>query len=548
MDTPLPRRLSFGAVVCALLILATGIAHADSAPTGKPRASSSATTKQLPPISSAQLLYSMFLGEIAYARGDIGDALLTYNELAKRTQDPRIVSRANEIGVTSVLVHAQEKPAEAESALKTALARQEGARENLLLQLPTIFARVADKEEVARIITRLTAPYLNLASANLARALAELAAKHTEAANAAAQAALRLNPNLERAALVQAQTVPEAQHKEAMEALGTFGQQHPQALDARLAYARWLVQDKRGTEATQAYRQLLTEFPDNDLLTFAIVGISAQVNDLDTTETLLHRLIDHHWGDIDRLRLLLGALQEEKGQVSEALQTYDAVLPGTQFAAAQLHKAQILSRNGKATEAIQSLRDAITVSTSNTIALKEALAQLLSQDKQLEGARILLQEVLAAEPDNLDALYDAALLDEQLGNPDLMEQRLRHIIKIQPEHAHALNALGYSLADRNIRLDEADSLLAHAIKLSPDDPAIQDSVGWLRFRQGRRTEALEYLQRAYNQFKDPEVAGHLIEVLWSDGQHSAAHKLLNEALKLTPTNVPLKALSARLGM
>lgn len=545
MRTPFRLRPLLLTLGCLAALAGTTPVMAD-APRAKPGATS--TSKALPPLNSAQLLFQMFISEIALARGYVGDALFGYNELVKRSDDPALTRRANEIATASVILDARRHPAEAEASVKQALARQESARAGLLLQLPTIFNQMANKNGALESIRRLTEPYPSLPEAHLARAQAELEAGNRATAHQEAGLALSLRPDWEHAALLQAQSAPAEQFREAMEALGSFAQSHPAALDARLSYLRWLVNEHRNDEARALYPQMLAANPDNDRVAFAILGIAAQIPDLETTENLLIRLIDHHWGDTPQLRLLLGKVQETRGHPAEALATYDTLLPGPNFANAQIQKARLLYTDGKPETALASLRKALEASPADATALHGFEAQILRQTGHLAEAQAILEEILRVEPDHLESLYDAALLAEQLGQYAAMEQRLRHVLELNPDHAQALNALGYSLVDRNLRLDEAETLLGKAIALEPDDAAILDSVGWLRFRQGKTSEALDYLQRAYKQFPDTEVAGHLIEVLWLNGQRDSARKLMQDALKASPESIPLKSLAARLGL
>ena len=153
----------------------------------------------------------------------------------------------------------------------------------------------------------------------------------------------------------------------------------------------------------------------------------------------------------------------------------------------------------------------------------------------------LLEATLAKQPDNPELLYEAALTAERLGKPEVLEKHLGRLIELKPDHAHANNALGYSLAERNIRLDEAHKLIAHALALSPKDPFIMDSMGWVLFRQGKLPEALKTLQTAYGIKADPEIAAHLGEVLWAMGRKDEAARLLQEAAKKSPDNAVLAA-------
>ena len=148
---------------------------------------------------------------------------------------------------------------------------------------------------------------------------------------------------------------------------------------------------------------------------------------------------------------------------------------------------------------------------------------------------------LAELPDNADLLYARALVAEKLNRIDTAEQDLRRILKKDPKNANALNALGYTLADRNIRLKEAREFIEKALKLAPDDPFILDSMGWVNYRMGSLNEGLEYLKRAYSQRPDPEIAAHLGEVLWVQGKKGEAEQLWRSAMKEHPGNDELKA-------
>ena len=165
-----------------------------------------------------------------------------------------------------------------------------------------------------------------------------------------------------------------------------------------------------------------------------------------------------------------------------------------------------------------------------------AEAQLLREADRSAEALAVLEQALRAAPDDSDLLYETAMLAERLNDLELMESRLRRVIELKPDHAHAYNALGYSLADRKLRLDEAETLVARALELSPDDPFILDSMGWVRFRRGDVPAALKYLERAYAIRADAEIAAHLGEVLWSVERREDANRLFDEALKAHPSS------------
>jgi Flp pilus assembly protein TadD len=145
-------------------------------------------------------------------------------------------------------------------------------------------------------------------------------------------------------------------------------------------------------------------------------------------------------------------------------------------------------------------------------------------------------------------LYDFALLAEKMGKVDVMEAQLREVMAQAPDNHHAYNALGYSLAERNVRLQEAYGLIAKALEMAPDDPFIMDSMGWIHYRMGNLNEAEKFLRRAYGVRKDAEIGIHLGEVLWQKGDKSAAQALWRDARAKDPQNEALRETLTRLGL
>ena len=174
-------------------------------------------------------------------------------------------------------------------------------------------------------------------------------------------------------------------------------------------------------------------------------------------------------------------------------------------------------------------------------------AQLLRDSKQFTEAYKLLSEANARNAEDLDLAYDLAMVAEKLGDIAEMERLLLLVISKKPDYHHAYNALGYSLAERNIRLPEARQLVLKALDLAPGDPFIMDSLGWVEFRSGNLEEARRILQRAFDAKPDAEIAAHLGEVLWSMDRKSQAMTIWREGKKLNAQNETLLETLKRLG-
>jgi Flp pilus assembly protein TadD len=177
----------------------------------------------------------------------------------------------------------------------------------------------------------------------------------------------------------------------------------------------------------------------------------------------------------------------------------------------------------------------------------QARAELLREDGRPAEAFDVVDAALAVQPDEPQLLYDRAMLGERLGRLDRMESDLRRLITLRPNHAHAYNALGYTFADRNVRLDEARTLIERAVQLAPEDPQILDSMGWIAYRQGKTDEAIQWLQRAWAIRNDPEIGAHLGEVLWRMGRNADAIMIWNQASGRDPSNTLLRETRDRLG-
>jgi len=209
-------------------------------------------------------------------------------------------------------------------------------------------------------------------------------------------------------------------------------------------------------------------------------------------------------------------------------------------------RATLLARQGKLGEALKMIRaaDAATPAEQRYKLLTEV--QLLIDEKRLGEAREILGKANAENPDDVELVYQEAMVDERLNRLDEMEKLLRRILVLQPDNSQALNALGYSLADRNLRLDEALTMVRQAHELSPADPFIVDSLGWVEYRMGHFDTAASLLAQAYSSRKDTEIAAHLGEALWADGKREEAARVLRDAHKLDAGNEVLKKTMNRL--
>jgi len=511
-------------------------------------------------------------------------AVGTYLDIAKFTRDPRIAKRAAEIALyarqpdvaleaariwvatdpesmqaqqmlAGLLLGAQ-RPDEAVVHLAKLLTLETGTQTTLapdklgdaLLRINRLLAGYPDKAVVLRLIEQLTSPYGDVAEAHFARAQAAVNAREEVRALAAIERALALRPEWERAVLFKAQLQLRVSSAQAMETLRGFLAGHPQAREVRIAYARTLVSEKRYADARREFAKLLEGHPDNTEVIYSVALLSLQLNDLAPAEKHFKHLLELGFGDPNPLRYYLGQIAESSKRLPEALQWYGAVTPGEQYLSAQVRAATLLTQQGRIDEGRRQLQQAAAGNPNFMPALLIAEAQLLRDAGRAGEAYALLEDKLAAQPEQPELLYETALLAEKLGKQEVLERHLRKLIQLQPDHAHAYNALGYSLADRGERLDEAGRLIDKALELAPDDPFILDSQGWWLYRRGDQSGAIDILGKALALRPDPEIAAHLGEVLWVAGRREEAKKTWNDAARSHPANEALAATIKKFGV
>jgi len=533
-----------------------------------PTGVATATSAQPAPSMSEAMLYEFLLGEIAAQRGRPELAARTYVELAKSTGDPRVAQRAFELAseahdqalaleaaqlwyqiepdsiralhaVTALMV-ASKRVEEAEPYIAKLLAAQGTNTAAGFMQLNRLLARNPDKAASLRVVRRLAEPYAKLPEAHFAVSQAALAAGDEKAALEAIRRAAALRPDWDVAALFEAQILQTRAPAEAAARLERYLEQYPDQRDVRMNYARLLVLDKRYPEARKQFERLLADNPGNADVIYAVGLLAFQLKDYEVAERNMERLIELNYRDVNAVRYTLGQIAEEQKDWAKAIRWYESVGAGEQALPAQLRVASVMAKQGRVDDARAYLRGIVVKDEQQKVQILMAEAQILREAKRDGEAFKILSRALEENPGEPDLLYDQALTAEKLERFDVLEANLRTLIKERPDHAHAYNALGYSFADRNMRLDEARTLIERALELAPNDAFIVDSMGWVLYRQGDTQAAVVQLRRAWSLRPDAEIGAHLGEVLWVAGDHAEANRIWNEALREHPDNETLQ--------
>lgn len=320
----------------------------------------------------------------------------------------------------------------------------------------------------------------------------------------------------------------------ALEALALAVEAHPERREVRLAYARALIELDDFETIRSEFDRLLALVPDDAQLRLTIGLLSLESSRLDIAEDYFLDLIQRGQRKQDAY-YYLGRLYEQQGEDEKAFAAFGAVTQGERFDDARLRQARLAAGLEGLEAALARFADLQRDSDEN-LALRAYLneSSLLREQGEITLALQQLGRALIQFPGHLDLLYMRGLVHERGDDLAAAEADFRAILEVEPENASALNALGYTLADRTDRIEEAYGYIMRAYAQYPDDAAIVDSYGWVLYRLGRLDEALVQLRRAYDLFPDGEIASNLAVVLWELGHHDEARSIMAEALEREP--------------
>ena len=532
---------------------------------------------------SPQILFQILAADMALQRGEGGAAWNTYSQLARQTRDPRLARRATEIALggralneatqsarlwqelspestqasqtleTLLLASGKLSDVEPMLAARLSRARQAGTLAETYPALQRSLLRSPDRAAAWQMLQRLSATDLNEPQARLARLALASAARDEAAAVSEARAAIALSPASESVLIAATRQIAQSPDglPEAERVLAEFLEKNPQSVDARDLYARVLLADGQADKARSQFEQALSKSPANPSLLLALAQLSQQDRRFADARRYFEQYLaipslprrDRHLAWIQ-----MAQVAADEGRPDEAFKWLDQVPEGDEYLSAITKRAQLMAKSGQLEAARAVLQKAPATSLSDKALMITAESQLLRDARRNQESFDLLTRGLQEYPDQTDLLYDHAMAAERLDRVDDMEKSMRRLIELRPDHAHAYNALGYSLADRGLRLPEARSLIEKALALSPDDAHIMDSMGWVMFRQNDLEGALKFLRKAYAIRREADIGAHLGEVLWSTGQRDEARAIWRDVKAREPDNTTLQETLSRLNV
>ena len=511
----------------------------------------------------AQLLYQLLVAEFSAQQGALHLSAQAYLQTASTTRDPRLASRATRMAIYArdmeLALHAARlwveldpQQIDARQSLAALLLRHGHAEQavNHLRQMialspqntgqgfmliANLLSQEGDRPLALRIMQTLAAehpdePMAHYAHAHLANQLGE-----QEYALQVLNALLARWPDMLDARVLQARVYYAGNNEgAALKSMATAVQQHPDNHQMRMIYARMLVDAGQHQEARKQFKQLNKAKPGDGDIVYALALLAQEAGDLGEAEGYYRQLIQIGERG-EEARLSLGQLALQQQRYDESIEWFQSIgTDSERYMDAQIQAARLILQQQDLKAALRYLRGLSLHSQSDIAQRYLGEADLLNAAGEPLQAMEVYDEAVALFMDHADLLYARALLAEKLDRLDQAEADLRRILESDPEHVHALNALGYTLIDRTDRYQEGLEYIQRAYQQNPDDPAILDSMGWAYYRLDELEQAEAYLRRAYALLPDAEIGAHLGEVLWQQGKQDEARQIWQQAQELNP--------------
>ncbi len=513
--------------------------------------------------SFADAAYDLMVAEIALNQGQIALAVEHYLRLARGQSNPAIAERAVRVAVYGQDLEAAVEAAqrwielepervEARQVIAAIYIRQDDiqqafdyvddlirtsplADDELFPPLLGILAREKNANTVLAVSKRLADDHAGRAYAQYLHAMLAAQNGRSEEAIEYFDRSLAL-AEIDGVHSARARALLKVgRSAEAVDSLQKAVEENPDDQSLRLTYARLLVDVKDYEAARAEFEKLHRASPDDADLLYTLGLLSLESQRFDDAEMYMLRLVemDQRQGEA---QYYLGRIYENRRLYDEAIGWYEQVRAGEYSFDARLRVAELLGVLERTEDAVEML-DAMlkgSQSTGSLVRIYIAKGELMRSARRFPEAMDVFNTALDIVPGNSDLLYARALVAEKLGRIDQLEADIHTILKTEPDNAHALNALGFTLADQTDRYEEAYGYLERAIEIMPDDAAIIDSWGWVHYRLGRYDEAIRLLRKALSRLDDAEIAAHLGEVLWVAGQREEAREVWQRALQKAP--------------
>ncbi|MFT5420979.1 MAG: tetratricopeptide (TPR) repeat protein [Candidatus Endobugula sp.] len=538
---------------------------------------------------SSDTLYSLLVAEVAASRQQFPLTLKNYVEQARETDDKAVIARAARIaqffraqadalemgllwlthdesnieaitlvsnayleqGKPLIALDYTEKllllfsPEEEPNATKSST-KDSGAFTETIANL----SKQADKDTITILIQRfqqLDILYPSVTGIKVGLSVLHQINDSADEALVWVQRALVQEPARTSAIIQEALLLQQSQQSAlAISKLEAQLEKDPSNSRLRLVYAR-LLSTSDIAAAYEQFTLLSKQSPKQFDMKFSRAILATELNKMLIATELFEELLAVQYR-VDNVNFYLGHIAESLDKLPSALSYYQAVKAGANLLPSKNRAARVMILQGKVAAAQSLFAQLRLQSPKKTEPIYVTETNLLVQNKADNAALLILNIAIDEFPDNRDLRYNRSTVYERQDQLALMESDLRHVLTIDADNVMALNGLGYFLATRTERYEEAYQLISRALKLQPNDAAIIDSMGWVVFKMGRIDEAIGYLRKAFDLYPDPEVAAHLGEALWSKGNKQAAKTLWENNLHANPNAPEILETLKRLGV
>ena len=516
--------------------------------------------------ANAEFVYKFLLAEIAAQRGDLTSAGHLYYDLAKLTKNIPLAQRATNIAgyarngrlaldsaelwrqldndsleakqILAELFISSGNLAKARPIIEKLL-EQEKTRADGFLYLNNLLSKVENKKNALRFILAVAKPYPDLAEAHFSIAHTAYFAGDLKLAEKELDITESIKPNWETAALFRGYMLAIDWPEKALEFYQSFLNVNPNSNEVRLEYAKILANLKMYSIAKSEFLRLVDGSLASPEISLTVALLSLELNDNILAEKFFNQALERGYSDRDKIQIYLAKIYLDRKEPDRAITFLDKISSGQLFVEAKILTAEIIAEQSSVDDGIASLLKYKNLSLNDKLQFLKAKTSLLYNNNRQQDAFDLMKGEDSNFDKSAEFKFDYAMLAEKMGNLLLMEQLLKEAIKIKPDYAYAYNALGYSYADRNIKLVDAKKYIEIALSISPNNHYIMDSMGWLHFRMGNIEIALQFIEKAYKIQKDPEIAAHLGEILWKMGKLKQAEIVWEESIKTYPSNTVL---------
>ncbi len=563
--------LGFGLLLPVLLAGCATSGTQRTQPDSVVSAKASATSDVAASDMDENLLFNLLAGEFAGVRGQMDQSIEYYSRAARSSDDPQVILRAayialyagddaraielsdrwlelglednnavNRIRILAFIHLQQLEPAV--TLIEKQLWLDGEISERSVAALTHILGKESEPGFALQVAQQLNQQHPQQPLLLLLQARFEANLQQLDLALPHVEQVIALNPELADAYLIKAQVLSGLdRNEEALQAVELAVNKRPDDHRLRLQYSRMLVQSGDYDKALQYFKQLHADIPDDENVLLSLGLLTIEIGEPQDAQPYFQSLLElgsHN----QQAHYYLGRIEQAHGDPEKALDHYARVYEGEYWLDAKIRAAGVLAMSGQTEEALIQLELLGGQVAAGPAGIRVTLAtgEVLRSASREREAYNVYSDALQQAPNDTDLLYARALTAESLDMPQQAEVDLKAVLQLQPENANALNALGYTLADRNERLEEARSYIQKAAELLPDEPAILDSLGWVHYRLGDYPAAVKWLSKAFELLPDAEIAAHLGEVLWVSGETEKARSIWQKAQQLDGNQSVLK--------